>query len=98
MGMQHTRRIITFAGAGIALVAIRLQPLNGKIRRFNREIGNPLLLTMSERGGSYPAIIHHLGRSSGRSYATPVVAEPVSDGFVIPLPYGADTDWCRNVL
>jgi hypothetical protein len=26
-----------------------------------------------------------------------VVAQPVDGGFVIPLPYGADTDWLRNV-
>jgi hypothetical protein len=25
------------------------------------------------------------------------VAMPVRDGFVIPLPYGTQTDWLRNV-
>ena len=29
---------------------------------------------------------------------TPVVAKPLGDGFVIPLPYDAGVDWCRNVL
>ena len=29
---------------------------------------------------------------------TPVVAKQLGDGFVIPLPYDADVDWCRNVL
>ncbi|SRR6266540_701145 len=23
---------------------------------------------------------------------------PIADGFIIPLTFGADTDWCRNVL
>jgi hypothetical protein len=27
-----------------------------------------------------------------------VVAWPLPDGFIMPLPYGADMDWCRNVL
>jgi hypothetical protein len=31
-------------------------------------------------------------------YTTPVVALPFGDGFVIALPYGADVDWCHNVL
>jgi hypothetical protein len=26
------------------------------------------------------------------------VAKLTADGLLIPLPYGADTDWCRNVL
>ena len=38
------------------------------------------------------------GRRSGRSYATPVVADRVTDGFIIPLPYGTGVDWLRNVL
>jgi hypothetical protein len=29
---------------------------------------------------------------------TPLVAEAVEGGFVIPLPYGDDTDWCRNLV
>jgi hypothetical protein len=29
---------------------------------------------------------------------TPLVAEPVEGGFAIPLPYGDDTDWCRNLV
>jgi len=27
-----------------------------------------------------------------------VVAVPMADGFIIALTFGADTDWCRNVL
>jgi deazaflavin-dependent oxidoreductase (nitroreductase family) len=48
--------------------------------------------------GTYPAVVRHTGRRSDRNYRTPVVAQPVAGGFVIPLPYGTDTDWCRNVL
>ena len=44
------------------------------------------------------ATVKHIGRRSGRSYTTPVVAKPLGDGFVIPLPYDASVDWCRNVL
>jgi deazaflavin-dependent oxidoreductase (nitroreductase family) len=68
------------------------------IRRFNRVMLNPLMLHVADRfHGTYPAVVHHVGRQTGRSYRTPVVAQPVDGGFVIPLPYGTDTDWCRNV-
>ncbi len=39
-----------------------------------------------------------MGRRSGRKYATPVVAAATDEGFVIPLPYGENIDWLRNVL
>ena len=43
-------------------------------------------------------VIRHRGRRSGRAYFTPVVLRPVPGGFVVPLPWGPTTDWCRNVL
>ena len=65
---------------------------------FNHAVLNPALLAMAERADrSYPAVIRHVGRRSGRPYATPVAAVPVPSGFVVPLPYGPDTDWCLNV-
>lgn len=70
---------------------------NRRIRRFNRAVLNPLMLRVADRvRGTYPAVVHHVGRRSGRAYRTPVVARPIAGGFVIPLPYGVDTDWCRN--
>ncbi|SIO27815.1 nitroreductase family deazaflavin-dependent oxidoreductase [Agromyces cerinus] len=46
------------------------------------------------------AIIHHHGRRSGTAYATPIALVPtVSEGvFLIGLPWGAKTNWARNVL
>lgn len=38
-----------------------------------------------------------MGRRSGRSYATPVVARAVPGGFAVPLPYGTGVDWVRNL-
>ncbi len=42
-------------------------------------------------------VVRHRGRRSGREYLTPVALQPTPDGLVIPLPFGPDTDWCRNV-
>ncbi len=47
-------------------------------------------------------VVHHVGRSSGRPYLTPVVAfagrdEDASSLVASPLVWGRDADWCRNV-
>jgi deazaflavin-dependent oxidoreductase (nitroreductase family) len=44
------------------------------------------------------AIVHHVGRRSGRQYRTPVVAFRSRAGFVIPMTYGRDVDWARNIV
>jgi deazaflavin-dependent oxidoreductase (nitroreductase family) len=67
------------------------------MRRVNRAITNRLMRSIA---GVVPplAVVHHVGRKSGRAYRTPVLAFPVAGGYVTPLPYGTDTDWCRNLL
>ena len=66
------------------------------VRHVNRDIFNRLTLTFA--GRYVYAVVHHVGRRSGHAYTTPVVAVPMADGFIIALTFGADTDWCRNVL
>jgi len=67
------------------------------LRRVNRVVTNPILGTV---GWLVPplAIVHHVGRRSGARYRTPVVAFRARAGFVIPLTYGRDVDWARNLL
>jgi deazaflavin-dependent oxidoreductase (nitroreductase family) len=67
------------------------------MRRVNRVITNPLLGSVA---GFLPplAVVHHVGRKSRRRYRTPVVAFPTTDGFVIPMTYGRDVDWARNLV
>ena len=43
-------------------------------------------------------IVRHTGRTSGKIYATPVVARPTADGFLIPLPFGDATQWAKNLF
>jgi deazaflavin-dependent oxidoreductase (nitroreductase family) len=68
------------------------------VRVFNKRLLNPLMMQLAGRKHWYASVIEHIGRRSGKHYATPVAAERVPDGFVIPLPYGVDVDWLRNVL
>ena len=60
---------------------------------------NPLAMPLARRG-LIPmwAIVRHRGRRSGRTYETPVAISATRDGFVLPLPFGSRTDWCRNVI
>jgi deazaflavin-dependent oxidoreductase (nitroreductase family) len=44
------------------------------------------------------AVVHHRGRVSGRNLTVPVAVVTTPDGFVINLPWGASTNWVRNVL
>lgn len=61
-------------------------------------ISSPITLRLAG-SGLIPiwAVLHHRGRRSGRAYATPLAIVPTPEGFVLPLPFGAGTDWCRNV-
>ncbi|WP_396902405.1 nitroreductase family deazaflavin-dependent oxidoreductase [Mycolicibacterium sp.] len=72
-------------------------PLMNKIRIFNKYVLNPLMLQLAGRKHWYASVIHHTGRHTGKRYATPVVAERIADGFLVPLPYGTTVDWLRNL-
>ncbi len=39
----------------------------------------------------------HTGRSSGKTYQTPLDAHPVEGGYLFLPMYGPRTDWVRNV-
>ena len=43
-------------------------------------------------------LLTHVGRRSGRTYQTPLGAYPYGDGFLLPLGYGTQTDWYRNIM
>jgi hypothetical protein len=69
-----------------------------RLIHWNQHTLNPITLKRAGHQASIYALVNHVGRHSGRAYTTPVVAKPLGDGFVIPLPYRAKVDWCRNVL
>jgi deazaflavin-dependent oxidoreductase (nitroreductase family) len=73
-------------------------PLLRAIRLSNKYLLNPIMGVLAGRKNSYAAVIRHTGRKSGREFSTPVGADRVPDGFIIPLGYGNRVDWLRNVL
>ena len=68
------------------------------VRRLNRAWSNPYQMKTAGTPGAYASVIRHVGRTTGRSYETPVVPFLTDDGFVIALPYGSGTDWLKNVV
>jgi deazaflavin-dependent oxidoreductase (nitroreductase family) len=67
------------------------------MRRVNRVFTNRLTGTFAWLVPPL-AVVYHRGRKSGRRYRTPVVAFPTETGFVIPMTYGRDVDWGRNIV
>jgi deazaflavin-dependent oxidoreductase (nitroreductase family) len=75
----------------------RFRLVQDLIRRGNRRFINPRIPATAGQPGDSNSVVHHVGRSTGRAYRTPVVAVPDGEAFVIALPYGPGTDWVRNV-
>ncbi|KUL23620.1 PNPOx family protein [Actinoplanes awajinensis] len=67
------------------------------VKRFNKKVLNPVMLTVAGRRYWYASVLHTTGRRTSHVHLTPVVAEPVPGGFVVPLPYGTAVDWLRNL-
>ena len=67
------------------------------MRHVNRVFTNPIMGPLA-RVMPPLAVLHHVGRTSGRNYSTPVVAFRSRERFVIPMTYGRDVDWARNIV
>ena len=103
------RKTITRAAGGLVLVVTALgivfvtgmraksPPVVNAVRGLGRAT-RPLAIKSAGGSGASASVVQHVGRTSGRSYDTPVVAVPTDDGFVVALPYGSNTDWLKNVL
>ena len=60
---------------------------------------NPLIGRLAgKRHFHMAARLTHTGRRSGRTYVTPVGARRAGDAVLIPLTFGNQSDWSRNVL
>src|SRR5689334_2970541 len=67
-----------------------------RLAKFNRVATNRVLGQLTPLFPGFGTIVHR-GRRSGRTYRTPVNMFRVSDGYVVALTYGPDSDWVKNV-
>ena len=89
--------VVLLRVAAIVVFRSRQPAVLDRLRELNKRWLNPAMLYLAGRPHWYASRVEHVGRRSGRPYATPVVAVPVEGGLAIPLPYGPDVDWCRNL-
>ena len=70
------------------------------LRSFVTHRFDPVVMRLGLAGGraSPWGILEHVGRSSGAVHRTPVTPRLHGDRITIPLPYGADVQWVRNVM
>ena len=68
-------------------------PVPRWVAQVNKRVFNPMEL----RRGVRP-VLTHVGRSSGKTYRTPLDAHPVDGGYIFILMYGSDSDCVQNVL
>jgi deazaflavin-dependent oxidoreductase (nitroreductase family) len=67
------------------------------VAKFNRRITNPAALAVAAWMPTL-GILGHVGRKSGKRYRTPLTIFDTSDGYVILIGYGPETNWVKNVL
>ncbi|NDL56894.1 nitroreductase family deazaflavin-dependent oxidoreductase [Phytoactinopolyspora mesophila] len=68
-----------------------------RLARFNRAFANRLVGAVITRLPGF-GMLRHRGRRSGLGYRTPVKIFRRGASYIISLPYGADSDWVKNVL
>ena len=63
------------------------------LAHVNKRVFNPI----EERRGARPVLIH-TGRTSGKTYRTPLDAHRLPDGYLFIPMYGPRTDWVKNAM
>jgi deazaflavin-dependent oxidoreductase (nitroreductase family) len=89
--MSRAAQQYSFVPVGPSLVVrLVLRPLT--------KLLNPLVGVLAGRR-FIPMIarVDHIGRRSGKRYATPTGAHVTGDTIVVPLSFGNGSDWARNV-
>jgi deazaflavin-dependent oxidoreductase (nitroreductase family) len=80
------------------LQPVRPSWLVSSIMRPLTKMLNPVSVKMAGRPGFRMAgRLHHVGRRSGAYYVTPVGARIRGDHVLMPLTFGNQSDWVRNV-
>ena len=79
--------------------AIRFGPRTQRLIRAVARVVNPLVLRIAgRRHMPVLGVVHHRGRKSGRSYATPLGVRPTpGGGFVMPLTFSQASHWYQNI-
>jgi deazaflavin-dependent oxidoreductase (nitroreductase family) len=90
--------VLVLLGLLVAGMRWQVSPVVNTVRGMNRSLTNPRVMRTAGNAGTQTSVIEHVGRRSGKTYETPVDIIETTSRLLIALPYGASTDWLRNVL
>ena len=90
--------LVALIGVFLGGMRAKWPPVVNAVRRLNLKVLNPRQMATAGQPGAFAQVLRHTGRTSGKTYETPLGIEPTDDGFVIALVYGDETQWLRNVL
>jgi deazaflavin-dependent oxidoreductase (nitroreductase family) len=68
-----------------------------RFRRFVNHYINPVTRPLAKKLPSF-AILTHRGRTTGRTYRTPINVFQRGNEYFFFLTYGSDVQWVKNVL
>lgn len=85
----------------IVLMMLALRSGNSRamelLTRYHKHVVNPVMVRFFSGRSAHAALLHHVGRRSGKTYVTPLTAHRSEDTIVVGLPYGTGVDWLRNL-
>ncbi|BBY95347.1 hypothetical protein MGALJ_50160 [Mycobacterium gallinarum] len=90
--------VLVLLGLLVAGMRWQVTPVVNTVRRMNRWLTNPRVMRTAGSAGTQTSVIEHIGRRSAKTHETPVDIIETTTRLLIALPYGARTDWLRNVL
>lgn len=74
-------------------------PFTRRLIRLTAGLANPYLQRLVRLGWiPFFGIVVHRGRRSGKTYVTPVGTGMTGGYFMIPLTFGAHSNWYQNVV
>ncbi len=72
--------------------------IRNRIRFFNRHFLNKVTGRFAGTPHGIFAMLHHVGRKSGKHYQIPILLVAKPAAFLIALTYGTHVDWYHNLL
>ena len=70
-------------------------PMHATVARINKRVTNPVLRHLAGHG--WFVEVEHVGRRSGKTYRTPIMAFRDGNTITVALTYGEGVDWLRNL-
>lgn len=65
--------------------------------KFNRRVTNQMIGLLAPYLPRWAVLVHR-GRKSGAEYRTPVAVTIHDSSLMVPIGYGEESDWLRNLL